>query len=221
MTIGPPQSSRKASNVPAPTLSTGRIPYCNICGKSHSERLTTPSGSSSITSQAYQNMEIQFEDRVFKIDLICIPIRGIDVIIGINWLVANNAMLDCTKRVVSLLVLCVAMESLEQPKFLSVLCAKKLIRQGCDAYIVFFIASMVYDGRIKKIGVVSKFLDVFSEEMTRLPPEREVEFLIDLVSGTEPISKAPYRISPSKLVELKNQIEDLLEKGFIRLSVSS
>nr|KYP76400.1 hypothetical protein KK1_020642 [Cajanus cajan] len=56
--------------------------------------------------------------------------------------------------------------------------------------------------------------------MSSLPPTREVEFSIDLVLGTRPISIAPYMMSPIKLVELKKQIEDLLEKGFVRPSVS-
>ncbi|XP_054824683.1 uncharacterized protein LOC129322354 [Prosopis cineraria] len=137
-----------------------------------------------------------------------------------DWLAANNVMLDCAKRVVSLLVLCVAVESSEQPKFLLVVSTEKLIRQGCDAYMVFFTASMVYDSGIEKIGVVSEFPEVLSEEMTGLPLEREVEFSIKLVLGTESISKALYRMSSSELAELKKQIEDLLEKGFIRLSVS-
>ncbi|XP_054817830.1 uncharacterized protein LOC129317542 [Prosopis cineraria] len=86
---------------------------------------------------------------------------------------------------------------------------------------VLFAASIVCDGGIEKIGVVSEFPEAFSEEMTGLPPEREVDFSIDLVPGTEPISKAPYRMSPSELAKLKKQIEDLLEERFIRLSVST
>ena len=56
--------------------------------------------------------------------------------------------------------------------------------------------------------------------MVNLPHEREVEFSIDLIPGIGPLSFAPYRMSPSKLNELKKQIEELLAKGFIRLSVS-
>ncbi|XP_054820653.1 uncharacterized protein LOC129319578 [Prosopis cineraria] len=146
--------------------------------------------------------------------------RGIDVIIDIDCLTANNAMLDYARRVVSLPVLCAAMKSSEQPKFLLVVSVEKLIWQGYDAYMVFFIASTVYDSRIEKIGIVSEFLVVFSEEMIGLPPEREVEFSIDLVPKTEPTSKVPYGMSSLEFAKLKKQIEDLLEKGFIRPSVS-
>jgi len=62
------------------------------------------------------------------------------------------------------------------------------------------------------IPVVHEFGDVFPEEVLGLPPSREVEFSIDLVLGTGPVSMAPYRMVPAELVELKNQIEELLEK---------
>jgi hypothetical protein len=68
--------------------------------------------------------------------------------------------------------------------------------------------------------VVCEFPDVFPEDVSDLPPEREVEFSIEVVPGTNPISMAPYRMSTSELDQLKKQLEDLLEKKFIRPSVS-
>ena len=61
---------------------------------------------------------------------------------------------------------------------------------------------------------------MFPNDIVNLPPEREVEFSIDLIPGTGPLSFAPYRMSPLELTELKKQIEELLAKGFIRPSVS-
>ena len=66
----------------------------------------------------------------------------------------------------------------------------------------------------------NEFIDVFPEELPGLPPEREIDFGIDLLPGTEPISIPPYRMAPAELRELKEQLKDLLEKGFIRPSVS-
>uniref|UniRef100_A0A2N9I7U4 RNA-directed DNA polymerase n=1 Tax=Fagus sylvatica TaxID=28930 RepID=A0A2N9I7U4_FAGSY len=74
--------------------------------------------------------------------------------------------------------------------------------------------------RIEDIPVVREFPDVFPEDLPGLPPDREVEFSIDLVPGTAPISKAPYRMAPAELKELKGQLEELLDKGFIRPSAS-
>nr|XP_027192723.1 uncharacterized protein LOC113787766 [Cicer arietinum] len=73
---------------------------------------------------------------------------------------------------------------------------------------------------LSNIPVVSEFEDVFPEDVTSLPLEREIESSIDLVPRTGPISIAPYRMSPLELNELKNQLEDLITKQFIRPSVS-
>ncbi|MCI57297.1 cellular nucleic acid-binding protein [Trifolium medium] len=73
---------------------------------------------------------------------------------------------------------------------------------------------------MEELPVVCEFLDVFPEDVSDVPPEREVEFTIDLVPGTSPISMAPYQMSASELNELKKQLEELLEKKFIRPSVS-
>ena len=67
---------------------------------------------------------------------------------------------------------------------------------------------------------MSEFPEVFPEDVPGLPPEREIEFSIDLIPGTGPISQAPYRMSPTELAELKKHIEELLSKQFIRPSVS-
>ena len=71
-----------------------------------------------------------------------------------------------------------------------------------------------------KIPVVREFPDVFPDDIAGLPPKREVKFTIDLIPGTEPISIPPYRMAPVELRELKAQLEELLSKGFIRLSIS-
>jgi hypothetical protein len=70
------------------------------------------------------------------------------------------------------------------------------------------------------LPVVQKFPEVFLDDITELPPEREVEFAIDLVPGTSPITFVPYRMSASELGELNQQLEELLEKQFIKPSVS-
>ncbi|WRX11172.1 Retrotransposon gag domain - like 10 [Theobroma cacao] len=75
-------------------------------------------------------------------------------------------------------------------------------------------------GDVSQVSVVNEFMDVFPEELPGLPPEWEIEFCIDLILDTRPISIPPYRIAPVELKELKDQLEDLLDKGFIRPSVS-
>lgn len=99
--------------------------------------------------------------------------------------------------------------------------AKRLLLKGCQGFLAC--VSAVTDLPVKaleQIEVVREFSDVFPEEIAGIPPVRDVEFSVELVPGTVPISKAPYRLAPTELKELKDQIQELLEKGFIRPSVS-
>ena len=73
---------------------------------------------------------------------------------------------------------------------------------------------------LQSVPVVNEFPDVFPEELPGLPPDREIEFTIDVLPDTQPISIPPYRMAPAELTELKEQLRDLLEKGFIRPSTS-
>ena len=68
--------------------------------------------------------------------------------------------------------------------------------------------------------MVQEYPDVFLEELPSMPPHREVEFQIDLVPRSGSISKTPYRMAPAELRELRNQLQELLDKGFIQPSVS-
>ena len=71
----------------------------------------------------------------------------------------------------------------------------------------------------ENIPVIREFLDVFPEELPRVPPKTEVDISIEVVQGTTPISRTPYRMAPIELKELKTQLQELLDKGFIRSSV--
>ena len=74
--------------------------------------------------------------------------------------------------------------------------------------------------QIKSISIMDEYADVFPNEIPKLPPSRDIDFSIDLILGVGPVSVAPYRMAPTELEELKKQIEDLLEKKFIRPSAS-
>ncbi|WMV46525.1 hypothetical protein MTR67_039910 [Solanum verrucosum] len=71
------------------------------------------------------------------------------------------------------------------------------------------------------VPVVSEFPEVFPNDLPRVPPEREIDFGIDIIPDTQTISIVPYRMAPAELKELKEQLKDLLDKGFIRPSVSA
>jgi hypothetical protein len=84
------------------------------------------------------------------------------------------------------------------------------------------LATFLVDGKFvgDNIRVVRDFPDVFLEELPGMPPDREVEFVIDLLPGTAPISKRPYKMSVEELKELKKQLTELQEAGYIRPSFS-
>ena len=73
---------------------------------------------------------------------------------------------------------------------------------------------------LEDIPVIKEFPNVFPEELPSLPPEREVDLVIEVLHGTNPISRAPYRVAPTEIKELKTQLQELLDKGFVRHSVS-
>ena len=73
---------------------------------------------------------------------------------------------------------------------------------------------------LDEVPVVNEYPDVFPEELPGMPPDRDIEFVIDLVPGTAPIAKRPYRMAASELAELKKQLEELQRIGFIRPSSS-
>jgi hypothetical protein len=74
--------------------------------------------------------------------------------------------------------------------------------------------------QLENIPVVCEYPNVFPDDLPGMPPDRDVEFVIELQPGTAPISKRPYRMPPKELAELKNQLQELLDKGYIRPSSS-
>lgn len=97
--------------------------------------------------------------------------------------------------------------------------ASRLVQNGCEAYIVFITKDKHSQG-VEDMPVVCEFPDIFPEEILGLPPIKEVEFTIELLPGTAPISIAPYRMASVEMGELKLQLQELLSKGFIRPSAS-
>ncbi|KAA0045453.1 ty3-gypsy retrotransposon protein [Cucumis melo var. makuwa] len=106
------------------------------------------------------------------------------------------------------------------PQVISAIRASKLLSQGTWGILASVVDTREVDVSLSSEPVVRDYPDVFPEELSGLPPRREVEFAIELEPGTVPISRAPYRMAPAELKELKVQLQELLDKGFIRPSVS-
>ena len=98
----------------------------------------------------------------------------------------------------------------------------KCIRKGCQLYAiqVGYTDSKEKSPIMEDIPVVQEFLDVFLGNIPSLPPKRDIDFTIELFPGASPVSRAPYRMSVLELTELKMQLQELFDKGYIRPSVS-
>jgi hypothetical protein len=129
---------------------------------------------------------------------------GIDIILGMGWLTKYDAIIHCSKRSVIL-------TSSEGERFEFV----ATVPSAAHCAVNQLKANLIED-----IRVVCDYPDVFRNDLPGMPPERNIEFLIDLLSGIAPIAKRPYRMSIGELEELKKQLKELLDKQFIHPSSS-
>jgi hypothetical protein len=136
---------------------------------------------------------------VFETDLIVLSGQGIDVILGMSWMKWHKAILDISARLVHL----------NSPVY-----GKVTLHLPAISRIKASLHHMM-ERRLENIPVVHEFPDVFPDDLPGMPPERVIEFKIELQLDTTPISKAPYKMSLEELVELKIQLKDLLDRGFI------
>lgn len=137
---------------------------------------------------------------------------------------SNGAQIDCAGKKVRLKIPegkeVVFKGQRQTQKFLTMIQAKRLLRKGSEAYLAYVVDTQRQVPNLKDISVINEFEDVFPEDIPGLPPDREIEFAIELAPGTAPVSKAPYRLAPVEMKELASQLQELLEKGMIRPSVS-
>ncbi|XP_054816858.1 uncharacterized protein LOC129316456 [Prosopis cineraria] len=146
----------------------------HVLEMSFSINVSTPVGASVKTSRACLKLELKFSDRVIVIDLICLPLSGINVIIWMDWLSANGATLDYNRKIVSLSIYIstainpepiksLSVVDNKTPKFLLALQVEKSMKEGCQAFMICYSTHEVYDGGIDRIRVVNEFLEVFDD----------------------------------------------------------
>ena len=98
--------------------------------------------------------------------------------------------------------------------------ARKMLNKCYQTFLAHGVDTSIGVLEVGDIHVVREFPEVFPEELSGVPPVREIDFSIELLPGTIPISQASYRMAPAKLKELKTQLHELVDKGFIRPSMS-
>nr|GFA58689.1 retrotransposon protein, putative, Ty3-gypsy subclass [Tanacetum cinerariifolium] len=148
---------------------------------------------------------LNFLNHLFNIDLMPVELGSFDVIIGMYWLRSNNGresrltIISCSK-------------------------AQEYMVKGCQIFLAQISAKKEEDKsegkQIKDVPIVQDFPKVFPEDLLSLPLARPVELQTDLIPGAAPIARAPYRLAPSKMKELSEQLQELSDKGFIRPSSS-
>ncbi|GJW44798.1 putative reverse transcriptase domain-containing protein [Tanacetum coccineum] len=153
-----------------------------------------------------KDCKLEINGHVFDINLIPFGSGSFDVIIGMDWLSDHRAEIICHEKVVRIPLL--------DGKVLRVLGEKpeEKVRQ--------LMRAKAKKKKQEEIVVVKDFLEVFPDDLSGLPPVREIQFQIELVLGAMPVAKSPYRLAPSELEELSGQLKELQDKGFIRPSSS-
>nr|AAM14693.1 Putative polyprotein [Oryza sativa Japonica Group]ABB46770.2 retrotransposon protein, putative, Ty3-gypsy subclass [Oryza sativa Japonica Group] len=162
--------------------------------------VNTP-GNQVFSTQYCPSVTIEIEEVPFPSSLILLESKDLDVILGMDWLSRHRGVIDCANRKVTL-------------------------TSSNGETVSFFVSSPKSHGVIlnqvalQEIPIVQDYPDVFPEDLPGMPPKRDIEFRIDLVPGTNPIHKRPYRMAANELAEVKKQVDDLLQKGYIRPSTS-
>ncbi|GJS27525.1 putative reverse transcriptase domain-containing protein [Tanacetum coccineum] len=149
------------------------------------------------TNTVIQGCTLILLNQPFEIDLMPIKLGSFDVVIGMDWLSKYHARIICDEKVVHIPI-----------DGETLIIRAQVMEKKSD------------EKRLEDIPVVREFPEVFPEDLPGLPPVRQVEFQIDLIPGAAPVARAPYRLAPSEMQELSNQLQELADRGFIRPSTS-
>jgi hypothetical protein len=166
-------------------------------------KIITPSGNISSHIVTF-GVPLKLGSKNIQSNLITLNFEGMDVILGMDWMTQHKVVLDLSHRVVEI----------NSPK-VGHITLYLTFQDGTDSCAYVTIISP-----LDEIPVVCEYPYVFPDELPGMPPDRDVEFVIELQPDTAPISKRPYRMPPKELAELKNQLQELLDKGYIRSSSS-
>ncbi|KAA0067305.1 ty3-gypsy retrotransposon protein [Cucumis melo var. makuwa] len=152
--------------------------------------VSTPSGAVMLAKDKIKACQVGVANHVLDVTLLVLHMRDFDVILGMDWLSANHASIDYSRK------------------------------EGTWGILASVVDTTEPEVSLSSEPIVREYPDVFSDELPRFPPLMEVDFAIELEPGTAPISRAPHRMASAELKELKVQLQELLDKGFIRPSGS-
>jgi hypothetical protein len=165
--------------------------------------ISTPGGRV-VIKQIVMHTPFNLAGKLYRPSLIVLDGQGLDIILGMGWMRAHKALLDTITRVVQLDS---PMHDIHVLQLSSISMATLSVHHTAAQ-------------SLEVIPVACEFSYVFLEELSGMPPDRDVEFIIELEPGTTPISRRPYKMTPKELTELIDQLNKLLDKGYIRPSSS-
>jgi hypothetical protein len=165
--------------------------------------IATPGGRVA-TYQLNRQVSIKLGSIIFRTTLLIMALESVDIILGTDWLSRHHALIDVTARAIEI----------HSPRCGEI--TLYLPDEGCTRSYAF----ALIESPVERIPVLCEYPDVFLDELPGMPPDRDIEFAIELQPGTPPISKRPYRMPPAELEKLKKQLQELLDKGFICPSTS-
>ncbi|GKA58063.1 putative reverse transcriptase domain-containing protein, partial [Tanacetum coccineum] len=176
---------------------------------------------------------LNFLNHPVNIDLMPVEMGSFDVIIGMDWLAKYHAVIVCDEKLVRvpfgdkiLIFHGDGSNNGHESRLNIISCTKtqKYLLKGCPIFLAHVTTKKAKDKskekRLEDVSIVQDFLEVFPEDLSGIPPTRQVEFQIDLIPGVAPVARAPYLLAPSEMKELSDQLKELSDKGFIRPSSS-
>nr|GEU87803.1 putative reverse transcriptase domain-containing protein [Tanacetum cinerariifolium] len=172
---------------------------------------------------------LDFLNHPFNIDLMPVSLGSFDVIIGMDWLREYHAIIVCDEKIVcvpfrnkTLIFQGKRNDQVHESRLNIISCVKaqKYLLKRCNVFLAHVITKEAKDKlegrRLEDVPTVKDF----PKDLSGIPPARQAEFQIDLVPGVAPVAYAPYRLAPSDMKELTDQLQELSDKGFIRPSFS-
>ncbi|GJU83154.1 putative reverse transcriptase domain-containing protein [Tanacetum coccineum] len=154
-----------------------------------------------------------------------IKLDSFDVFIGMDWFSKHHARIIYDEKVIHIPIngetlIIRGDQSKPQQSLISCIKSERYISRGCQVFVIQVMEKRSDEKILEDIPVVREFPEVFPKDLPGLPSVRQVEIQINLIPGTTPVARAPYRLAPSKMQELSNQLQELSDRGFIRPSTS-
>ena len=153
-----------------------------------------PVGELVVSRYVYRGCELELGGQKLEVDLVPLPLQMFDVILGMDFLTKYQALIDCYKKKVEFQmsagnkVVFRGERGSEHYSMVSAITARRMMRKGCEAFLAYVIDTEKEGQQLDRLPVVNEFVDVFPDNLPGLPPDREIEFSIDLQPGTVPIS---------------------------------